>query len=164
MSVTFSPAYDPADVTAWQAECHADYSKPTIVVTAATRDAARVEAAAHNALCRDCDAYGVLVEAVTECPEVNMANGNARYVMGLLGIEFGDGSGSMPAAEFAERLGFATVVGGGDAGTVTVEYREAGGARVIECGRPVGYADQRLAQLVEIAEWALAHGREVHWG
>jgi glyoxylase-like metal-dependent hydrolase (beta-lactamase superfamily II) len=94
-----------------------------------------------------------------------MSNANARYIMGLLGIGF-DCADSMPAAEFAERLDFAMIVGGGDTGTVPVAYVDEsvwGGATVIDCGRPAGYADERLEQLREVADWALAHGREVLW-
>jgi len=172
MSVTFSPAFADSDITGFTAECWGDWDHPTIVVDAATYEAARVQVEAHKALCQECDTHGLYPTAVTGVPEVNMSNSNAVFILGLLGVSseyelMGESHqelvGSMAAAVFAERVAFAGVVGGGDTGTTTVTYRDAGGPTIVECGRPAGYADERLAQLAEVAAWAAGHGREVVW-
>jgi len=163
MSITFTPALSDADVKGYFGECYADFNRPPVMVGfSGTYEAAREAVAFHGLECEECAAYGNIVIPAIDAPEVNMANTNAAFIIELLGIEF-DYCGSIPAAELLERITFGEVVGGGDAGTVAVEYRAEGGATVIDCGRHAGYADERLAQLREVAEWAVAHGREVTW-
>ena len=162
MSITFAPAMIDSDILGYAAECWAT-GDPVRVVWESTYATASEATAAHKLVCAECDAYGIYTEAVTEAPEVNMANSNAAFILSLLGVEF-DYCGSIDAAELAERVAFAGVVGGGDTGTATVAYQTEGGATMVECGRPVGYADERLGQLAEVAAWAVGHGRRVTWG
>ena len=163
MSITFYPTISDTDVQGFAGECHADFTKaPVQIGFAPTRDEAVERVAMHSLTCDECHMYGAYVSAITEVPEVNVSNENARFILSLLGVEF-DYCGSVSAAELLERIAFGQVVGGGDEGTVAVEYRSEGGATMIECGRSAGYADRRLAQIAEVAEWAAAHGREVVW-
>ena len=163
MSITFTPAMSDADITGYAGECYADFTRPAVQVGfAVTCDAAREAVAFHTLECEECAVYGAHVSPVIDMPEVNMANSNAAFIIELLGIEF-DYCGSIPAAELLERITFGAVVGGGDTGTVTVAYQTDGGATMVDCGRPAGYADMRLEQLREVAEWAVAHGRDVVW-
>jgi hypothetical protein len=159
MSVTFRPELVDNDMRGWGFECYP--SGMTFAYD--TKDEAEEAAFQHGCTCR-CGEYRIFVSPVyQETPEVNMANGNAAFILSLLGFEFEDGFGTSDAAEFAERIKFALVVGGDDKGSETVEYQTEGGARVVFCGRHVGYADERLDQLAEIAEWAIANNRRVVW-
>jgi hypothetical protein len=163
MSITFYPTMSDSDVLGYAAECYADYTRPAVQIGfAATRDESLERVAMHTLECDECRGYGAYVSAVTEVPEVNMSNVNAAYIIDLMGIEF-DYCGSIPAAELLERVTFGQVVGGGDEGTVAVAYRTEGGATMVDCGRSAGYADMRLEQIREVAEWAAAHGRDVVW-
>jgi len=163
MSITFTPALSDADVKGYFGECYADFTQPPVMIGfSGTYEAAREAVALHTLECDECRGYGIIVTPAIDAPEVNMSNVNAAYIIDLMGIEF-DYCGSIPAAELLERIAFGEVVGGGDEGTVTVAYRAEGGATMVDCGRPAGYADMRLGQLREVAEWAAAHGREVTW-
>ena len=161
MSVTFAPEYKESDIIGWTSHCQTTDTCLGVEQEYATA----VEVAAfHTLACDDCHTYGMYVGTFTMVPEgVNMANRNARYVMELLGLEFGDGSGIMDADAFAGHLAFADVIGRGDRGTDTVSYLEDGGARMHDCGRAVGYADRKLDDLAELVEWCRANGRQVQW-
>jgi len=161
VSVTFEAEIQPGDVRGWGFTCYENGEQEHVF---GDRGDAQNGSKQHAAGCETCLMYGTYVVPFYATPEgVNMANANAAYIMSLLGIEFGDGCGAMDASEFAARIGFAAVVGGGDQGTVTVSYKSEGGAEWHECGRPVGYADARLAQLTEVVAWAVANGRRVVW-
>ena len=161
MSVTFYPEVEDADIVGWYFTCYEPIEKDFVF---GDRRDAQAEATKHKTECEMCNGYGVYVMPRTNTPEgINMSNVNARHVLSVLGIEWGDGAGTMPADEFLEHLRFAQVVGSGDEGTVTVEYQEDRGARVIECGRPVGYTDYRLEQLFHLATWCHINQRSIFW-
>lgn len=126
-----------------------------------------------------CDTSSPFIKAITEddeleVPEVNMSNTNSIKLLELLGLlgevsegPFGpvpvDACGAEEAEEFLGRVLTAQALSVGDPGRP--EEREVldGGALVIHGGTPEGYADQRLQQLREIAQWAKDHGRMVTW-
>lgn len=100
-------------------------------------------------------------------PEVNMANGNAAYMAGLLGIERDEDGclfGEMDAEDFLGRVVLARGLSVGDPGVPQTETRGERGALFIDCGRHEGYADQRLIDLEEVAHYAVDHAATVAWG
>lgn len=164
MSVTFTPEIiAEIDISGYEVMCYTNDERTIAIVD--TYETAKAIAQKHSdSGCLDCSVYGTAIDTRFAMPHhVNMANGNAAFVMSLLGIEFDDGCGAMDADQFLERLAFAGAIGRGDPGTVTIGYKEDGGATMIECGRSVGYVDMRLDQLIEIAEWAKEHNRRVVW-
>jgi hypothetical protein len=96
---------------------------------------------------------------------VNMSNTNAARVCETLGIDLDDlgWCGSLPAADFLGRVLVALAVCPVDAG---IPAHELSGTspRWIECGRPEGYLQDRLGQLRELADWAVAHDAEIDFG
>jgi hypothetical protein len=123
-----------------------------------------------------CEMGQCFITAVYENPgpEVNVSNGNAIIVLEALGLRprviesgFGpmpeDPYGSMAAADFLGRVLAAEIMSVGDPGSETETFIEEGCATLINCGRPEGYTDARLAQLREVAEFARAHGKAVVW-
>lgn len=165
MSVTFAPTFNIADIQGYEVECwnNPEVSGPVVVGVSADREGAVAQSKAHKAVCTDCAVYGTLIEEVSDAPEVNVSNVNARRILGMLGLDTDDLCGSADAALFAERVAFAAVVHGGDQGTDTIVYREMRGATMVDCGREAGYTDMRLEQLRAVAVWAAEHGRRVTW-
>jgi hypothetical protein len=99
--------------------------------------------------------------------EVNMSSANAVVVCAALGIDLEEEGwcGSLPAADFLGRILVALAVSPTDAGVPTHELpREPGQVRWIECGRREGYTQERLAQLRELADWAISHQAEISFG
>jgi hypothetical protein len=96
---------------------------------------------------------------------VNMSNANAARVCETLGIDLDEEGwcGSLPAADFLGRVLMALAVLPVDAGVPWHEV-PGPGARMIECGRPEGYTQDRLGQLRELADWAVAHDAEIDFG
>lgn len=95
-------------------------------------------------------------------PEVNMANGNAAQVFDLLGLHFDGDWGEAPAEDFLGRV----LLAQGLLDVATDDERGLPGFREgnwIECGRRPGYMADRLAQLHEIATWAIEHYTAVGW-
>jgi hypothetical protein len=162
MSVTFHAEILDTDVPTFRAEC---YAGATTVVVADHLDRAVAQEIAdrHTLTCEDCRMYGLRAYAEFSMPELNMTNHNAAHVLDQLGVEFGDGCGTMPAAEMLDRIRFAEVVGGGDAGSDTITITGGGGPTITYCGRPAGYTDRRLADLAEVCRWAAARDRIVVW-
>lgn len=105
---------------------------------------------------------------------VNMSNTNAAVVCGSLGINLDAAGwcGSLTASDFLGRILVALAVNPADAGIPAHELPVgdaarpawAGEARFIECGRREGYTEERLGQLRELADWAVAHGAEISFG
>lgn len=98
---------------------------------------------------------------------VNMSSANAVVICESLAIDLNDlgWCGSLPAVDFLGRVLMALAVLPVDAGVPVHELpREPGQVRWIECGRPEGYAQQRLGQLRELADWAVAHNAVVTFG
>lgn len=111
-------------------------------------------------------------EVIMDVPEaeelsVNMSSSNAAHVCASLGLDLEDlgWCGSLAAEDFLGRVLVALAVLPVDAGMPRHELpREPGTVRWIECGRPEGYAQDRLGQLRELADWAIAHGAEISFG
>lgn len=121
-------------------------------------------------------------ELLAACPEaehlaVNMSNGNAALVCATLGIDLdAEGwCGSLSAADFLGRVLLALAIAPADEGMPSYELAPGdsagifgtvrqGGPRFIQGARPEGYTQQRLAQLRELAEWAVAHNAEISFG
>lgn len=108
----------------------------------------------------DCCAYGDVFVAVLADTSVNMCNGNATHVMGTLGYTDDDlFVGSAAGADFMGRVLMAQGLLEPDAGVAATQD-----GNWIECGRPTGYTDERLAQLWKVAKAAVDGGASVLWG
>ena len=96
--------------------------------------------------------------------EVNFSNQNAVGVLALLGVtpenteEFWNG-GTLSAEDFLGRVLIALAVNPADAGVPPTQE-----GNFIDAGRREGYFDERLGQLRDLAERALAGGGSICWG
>lgn len=87
-------------------------------------------------------------------------NGNATHVMGMLGYADDDlFVGSADGADFMGRVLMAQEMLEPDAGVAATQD-----GNWIECGRPTGYNDERLAQLWTVAKAAVEGRASVLWG
>ncbi len=124
-------------------------------------------------------------------PSINVANGNAADLFRALGLltdnpaDRAAGSvtfdgvgvvaapmaedspwngGGMSPADFLGRVLLALAITPADEGRFAVETVRLGGSVIIECSRPIGYLQDRLAQLHHLAQFAVSRGRtEVFW-
>ncbi|MEU2454855.1 hypothetical protein ABZ605_32800 [Streptomyces sp. NPDC012765] len=88
---------------------------------------------------------------------VNLANSNAARVLGVLGYD--ELAGDAEADDFLGRVLVALALTPEDAGRpATAE------GRFVDCGRRVGYVQERLEELYELAEEARARGLTIYWG
>ena len=109
--------------------------------------------------------------------EVNMSNSNAATVAATLGIDLNElgWCGSMAAEDFLGRVLVALAISPADEGMPS--YRMApgdsagvfgtvreGGPTFIQGARHPGYLQERLAQLHELAVWAVENKAEVMFG
>jgi hypothetical protein len=173
MSVTFALAFDESAPRVWQLEC-ADGVRRDQRTGEYQAVAALYEV--HGLTCEneDCRDYGPSLELVGDFgPEVNVSNANARLILDALGLEAGDLTGALDAPGFQARVLTALALAPEDAGvpmhqlvpgesTVFGSVVE-GGATVIDCGRREGYLQERLAELLAVADAAILAGREVTW-
>jgi hypothetical protein len=104
------------------------------------------------------------------CPEaedleINVSSANAVVLCDTLGINLAEEGwcGSLPAEDFLGRVLLALAIQPSDEGIPAHEL-PTGGVRWVECGRRPGYIQDRLAQLHELAAWAVAHGAVVDFG
>ncbi|MET7717730.1 hypothetical protein [Streptomyces sp. NPDC005407] len=88
---------------------------------------------------------------------VNMANSNAARVLDTLG--YAEPYGEEDAQLFLGRVLLAFALDPEGAGRPAVTD-----VRFIDCGRSQGYAQSRLNELHELAEYAQARGLRVTWG
>lgn len=97
--------------------------------------------------------------------EVNVSSSNAVVLCDALGINLAEEGwcGSLPAGDFLGRVLLALAIQPADEGIPAHEL-PTGGVRWVECGRRPGYIQDRLAQLHELAQWAVAHGAEIDFG
>lgn len=94
-------------------------------------------------------------------PKVNMANGNAAQVFDLLGLTFDGDWGTTTGPDFLGRvllaLALIDTTTDGAGRPEVVDGRWTSGAR-----RP-GYLADRLAELHDLAVWAVERGADVDW-
>lgn len=165
MTVTIHPEILDGDLKGWVVQ-HAGVDE-AFAAELAEHEAAAEVLIAHNRVCgrEMCTIYGGDVLAVyrTPFPEVNISNINAAHLAGLLGFEW-DGDGIMfDADDLLGRVLIAIAVNPTDAGTPATQGQEQDGVLVVECGRPVAWADTRLRQLHEVCMIAQSIGRGVLW-
>lgn len=167
MSVTFAPELQTAGFTL------ADYAggrSPHVYLVRQEAVEALVQLQASGDVLPGCtdpdfagrDPYIKTLFDVDDAPEVNLANTNARMILELLGFEreeelCGGGSGEdllgrvlLAQALVAEDLGVPEMV--------------SANGRMIECGRRPGYTQAVLADLADLARWAIEHDRVISWG
>ena len=120
-------------------------------------------------------------EEVSEAPEANFANGNARSLLNLLGFDSEDLCGSADGATLRQRIFKAR--NADRSSLVEAPYHQKGGhagvevthegnvARVQRMGAAVAYFGntdeqtlRRLANLESIAVWAQDRNLEISWG
>lgn len=125
----------------------------------------------HLAVCGDegCQYQNMFTHAilVDPSPEVNVSGSNALHLLDLLGITVEEGDhpmGSMSAQDFLGRVLVAQAVNPVDAGRPSTESAANNGMPIVDCGRSEGYADRRLDQLREVAEFGVNRGRDIQWG
>lgn len=112
---------------------------------------------------------------------VNVSNGNGGYLLGLLGFDAAADMWECPDVsplDFKGRILVALGLNGHDEGVparelavgetfmdgLLGEVRE-GGPTFIDCGRREGYADERLVQLLALADYAIEYGSpRIYWG
>lgn len=101
-------------------------------------------------------------------PSLNVSNANARHLLDLLGFssesdQDGDLSGSTTAEDFLGRVLLAQAVNPADAGVPVLEETGQGGMTLVKMGRRVGYSEDRLESLRELADFAVSRGRAIQW-
>lgn len=157
MSVTFAPvtcSTDPWAVTCSCADARLDREFGTYEGAVATAETSAPR-------CGDeyCAAFPASVVCGIDVPSVNVSNRNAAHLLELLGLEPGDLTGSSDAESLLGRALVAMGLNPSDPGVPSVQD-----GNLIDSGRVEGYADMRLEQLVELAEWARAQQRPISWG
>ncbi|MBG0739012.1 hypothetical protein IV500_06195 [Paeniglutamicibacter antarcticus] len=119
----------------------------------------------------DCCSFGLMhIEAIESdpAPDLNVTNVNARHLLELLGLdsesdEGGCLSGSVSAEDFLGRVLLAQAVSPSDAGIPARQETGLGGVTIVHMGRPVGYSEDRLAALRELADFAINRRRTIQW-
>lgn len=134
----------------------------------------QVERDAHGvtgglAVCGDVDYCGqgsMHIQAVESdpAPSFSATGTNTAYLLGLLGLpsapeDGGSFFGSVPAQKFLDRVLLAQASLAGARVPVL-----AAAAPAVHVGQRPGYTEQRLADLRDIAEFGVLHGRTVQWG
>jgi hypothetical protein len=124
------------------------------------------------AVCGDeyCAVSRLFVHPIIEdpAPDVNVSNANAAHLLGLLGfpVDLEDEEaglyGTASAEDFLGRVLVAQAVNPADAG-VPVTEEQGEGMLLVRCGRRVGYSEDRLASLRELADFAISRGQTIQW-
>jgi len=121
------------------------------------------EAAVHGLVCTNhlCQEFGADVDETTPAAgvEVNLANGRAAWVLDLLGYgELNEGDDT--AEQFLARVMLTEAEVSFDKGTAPVELD----ARTVEGARRVGYLQDVLGALRNLATYCRSQGSDVCWG
>ena len=165
MTVTIHPEILDGDQIGWVVQ-HACVDEACADAVAEHQAAAQM-LAAHTLGCdrEMCATYGGDVVAVygMSFPEVNISNINAAYLAGLLGFKWDGDCVLFDADDLLGRALMALAVNPSDAGVPAHNEQERGGVMIVNCGRPAGWANTRLAQLHEVCVAAAAAGRGVLW-
>ncbi len=91
--------------------------------------------------------------------DVNVSNINARRLLGTLGFDTEDLSGSSEGDDFVGRVLLALALEPEDEGVPIVEQQG-----FVDCGRPHGYLQARLGELQTLGEYAFNNSLQIHWG
>jgi len=127
----------------------------------------------HLAVCGDdiCEATRMQIHFIEEAPSpsVGCSEFNAQHLLAILGFEADEHGhisrcGTEDAQKFLGRVLMATAVNPADAGVPSTSARGEGGMLMIEGGRREGWTEDYLEALREVAEFAIAHGRQITWG
>lgn len=170
MSVSFFASLDGDVVIPSFAECGCgSFCSQTFASRAEAQQA--IQSGLVVSTCADdyCVAYGNLWVSDNE-PAVNLSNDNADEMLNNLGIlvdtAFSERcAGSLSAEDFKGRVLMALALLPTDEGMPAYRISEEGaeGAQMWQGARPAGYSQDKLNNLLEVAEYALAQGREVVW-
>lgn len=96
-------------------------------------------------------------------PTINMNNGNAAQILGLLGLPFDGDWGEASAQDFLGRVLIAIAL----VDTASTDRHgtfDASNGRWVDCGRHPGYLAGRLAELHQLAEQAATNNTPITWG
>lgn len=171
MSVDFAPTYVEGDVTGHRLVCE-DLDEE-IGRESSYSDALRVSRL-HSQTCDACaDLDGCFIYEITSVPRLIVSSANGAELLRVLGLQpevevidglfYQNSEGSVSAQDFLGRVLMAQGVAPSDPGIPWHDDSRPGGARVIQCGRCPEYVDEKLIELEAIAQWAIAHGRNVQW-
>jgi hypothetical protein len=111
-----------------------------------------------------CPDYPLRVHAIEDLdrPEINVSNTNAVLLLHALGYgdlrEDGELFGDAAPEDFRGRVLTALALAPVDEGVPSYQV-----GNWIEGGRQPGYLQDRLAQLLEVADWCTEHNRPVQW-
>ena len=100
-------------------------------------------------------------------PQLRVSNGNGVRLLQTLGLSTEDDiaySGSVPADDFLGRILIALALEPVDEGLPLVESITSGGARLVDCGRPEGYIQDKLKALLNVVEFAKSQNSNITWG
>lgn len=97
--------------------------------------------------------------------QVNVSNSNAIAILERLGFDHPEDycGGSCDAADFIGRTKLANI-GRDDSGIRSSVDAAAGRATMIDCGVRVGYYEDVMTRLENLAHKAVATGGEIQWG
>lgn len=118
----------------------------------------------HAPVCEDeyCLGYsrGYVVAKATEADAyaVNVSSYNAKMLLEALGADTEDLCGEATAEDFLGRVLVARAITPSDEGVPSYQT-----GRVIYCGRPEGYTEDRFAQLEALAKFALEQQASIVW-
>jgi hypothetical protein len=96
-------------------------------------------------------------------PELQVSNGNGLYILQTLGFEQPEYTGVLSADDFKGRVLLAEALSPVDEGLPSYQLA-TNGATIYNCGRAPGYLQDKLIQLLKIAEFAKANNSDVTWG
>jgi hypothetical protein len=173
MSVTFSPATPESVSIAHRLTCVCGAWVSTIVYPDYTsalkaRYAGEAKSACVDEYCL-MDSNVLFPVPAVEFPEINLANGNARKMLEVLGVDVDDDlCGEVSADDFLGRILVALALSPVDEGMPA--YKISGGvgsgegAEFWQGARPAGYTQEVLGRLREVAEFAKSKGWGVCWG
>lgn len=159
MSVTFYPTKTPkAELCSLRFWC--DLTTQNVAA-----DVARDVAHTHSITCGECGLNGgVLVDEIHDFVEVNMANSNAARVLHLLGYSGDDlYCGSADVDDFLGRLLVADGLLETSDERAPQTLKGSGGATLIDLGERAGYLNEKLALLIELANWAKRNDSDICW-
>lgn len=165
MSVTITAVTTVTDVDTYGLQCCCGEESPVTYPTRAEAETARPTSYDEQVMqigCTSdyCEPQSVYVKELGDLPpQINMANANARVILGALGIAAEDTlCGSMAAAGMADRFADARTLANAFPGRPTTTD-----GNLVECGLSPAYVTDRLDQIEPIIEWAAARDREVCW-